>query len=102
MRAVQSAERPVAAPRRLAFLTWMAAPAGAALALLVVWHSLREPVKPAPPETQSLAAAASALEVGGLIASAAPSAVVAPLSDELNRLHQDLHDAAQYLLASLP
>jgi len=77
----------------------MTVPAGAALAMLVVWCSYQ------PPEThesKSLIAAASALEVGGQVTHTLPSAVVAPLSDELQGLNQDLDNAAQYLLASMP
>jgi hypothetical protein len=102
MRAVRSAERPAADLRRLVFLRWMAVPAGAALALLVVWHSLRHPASPQNQETQSFNAAAGALEMGGQIARAVPSAVVAPLSHELQGLNQDLDKAAQHLLASMP
>ena len=90
LRAVQAAERPKAAAPRLALLRWLAVPAVTALALLVAWHALRSPVKPPVPEPQSLAAAASALEAGGQMARAVPSAVVAPLSDELQGLKGDL------------
>jgi hypothetical protein len=102
MQAVRAAEQPAAAPARLAFLRWLALPAGASLVLLVVWHSQRLPADKPTPATPSLYAAANALETGGQIARTAPSAVVAPLSDELQRLNRDLDNAAQYLLASLP
>jgi hypothetical protein len=36
------------------------------------------------------------------MARAVPSAVVAPLTDELQKLNQDLNNTAQFLLASLP
>ena len=99
MRAVRAADRPSTSTGRLAFLRWMAMPAGAALALLVAWHSLQQSQTQ---EKPSLSAAASALEVGGQMARAVPSAVVAPLSQELQGLNQDLDNAAQYLLASMP
>ena len=102
MRAVQVAQRPSPASPRLAFLRWAVVPVGAALALFVAWQSLRHTGTPAARDTQSLAAAASALEVGGQMARAVPAAVVAPLSDELQGLSQDLDNAAQHLLASVP
>ena len=102
MRAVQAAERPALAQREPTVLRWLAAPVLAMVALLLVWHALRGPVRPTAPDTQSLAAATSALEAGGQMARAVPSAVVAPLSDELARLNRDLDNTAQFLLASLP
>ena len=102
MRAVQTAKQPAAALAPLAFLRWMAVPAGAALVLLLAWHGLRAPANKPAPATQSLTTAAAALEAGGQIALIVPSAVVAPLSDELQRPNRDLDNAAQYLLASLP
>ena len=102
MRAVRAAERPVAAPQGLSFLKWLPAPALVALVLLVAWHVQRGQVRPPAPDPQSLAAATAALEMGGQMAQAMPSAVVAPLAAELERLNQDLNNTAQFLLASLP
>ena len=102
MLAVQAAERPVDAPRSWSFLKWLPAPALVVLALLVAWYAQRGPVRPPAPDPQSLAAATTALEMGGQMAQAMPSAVVAPLADELERLNRDLDNTAQFLLASLP
>ena len=102
MRAVQAAERPAAAPRGLSFLRWLPAPALVALALLVAWNSQRGPARPPTRNSQSLVAATSALEMGGQMAQTLPSAVVAPLADELEKVHQDLDNTAKFLLASLP
>jgi hypothetical protein len=102
MRAVQAAEHPAAAQRVPTFLRWLAAPAVALVALLVMWQAVRGPLSPPAHETQSLAVAASALEMGGQVARAVPSAVVGPLSVELDRLNRDLDSTAQFLLASLP
>ena len=102
MQAVREAERPEAAPAGLAFLRWVAAPVVAALALAAVWLALRGPVAPPAQGTQSLAAATTALEMSGQLAQTVPSAVVAPLSDELARLNRDLDNTAQFILASLP
>ena len=52
--------------------------------------------------SQSLAAAQSALEMGGQMARAMPAAMVSPLTDELNRVNRDLTNTANFLLASLP
>jgi hypothetical protein len=102
MQAVRVAERTQAEPRGLAVLRWVAAPLVAAVVLVVIWQGLRGPVASPSEGTQSLAAATTALEMGGQLAQAAPSAVVAPLSDELARLNRDLDNTAQFILASLP
>jgi hypothetical protein len=102
MQAVRATERPAPAPGGLSFLKWLPAPALVALALLVVWHAQRGTVRPPAPDPRSLAAATAALEMGGQMAQAMPSAVVAPLKDELERLNRDLDNTAQFLLASLP
>ena len=102
MRAVQASERPAAVPRELSFLKWLPAPALVALALLMAWHVQRGPVRSPAPDSHSLAAATTALEMGGQMAQALPAAVVAPLADELERVHQDLDNTAQFLLANLP
>ena len=102
MRAVRQGERPATTPRGLAFLRWSVAPVVVALALAVVWPALRGSA-PAPAQSApSLAAAATALEMSSQLAQTVPSAVVAPLSDELERLNQDLTNTAQFILASLP
>ena len=102
MRAVRAAERPAEGPRGWSFPKWLPAPALVALALLVTWYVRLGPVRPPAPNPQSLAAATTALEMGGQMAQAMPSAVVAPLADELERLNRDLANTAQFLLASLP
>jgi len=102
MQAIRVAERPAAAPAGLAFLRWVAAPVAAALALAAVWLALRGPVVPPTQGTQSLAAATTAWEMSARLAQTVPSAVVAPLSDELARLNRDLDNTAQFILASLP
>jgi hypothetical protein len=102
MQAVRSANRPDTEAPRLALLRWVVAPLAAALAVLVVLQSLRKPPPLPPHGDQSLAVAVSTIQEGRQLAQAVPSAVVAPLSSELQRLHQDLDNAAQYLLASFP
>jgi hypothetical protein len=102
MQAVRATEQRPSVSPGLSFLKWLPAPALVALALLVVWHAQRSPVRSSAPNPQSLAAATTALEIGGQMAQAMPSAMVAPLADELARLNRDLNNTAQFLLASLP
>jgi hypothetical protein len=102
MRGVAAARRPAGAQPWLAFLRWLAVPAAAVVALLVVWQASRGPVQPAAPAMESLAAAARTLEMGDRMAQKVPSVMVAPLSDELERLNRDLDNTAEFLLASLP
>lgn len=102
MRAVREAQRTQAAPRELAVLRWVAAPVVAALVVMAVWPALRGPGRPPAQGRQSLAAATTALELSSQLAQTVPPAVVAPLSDELERLNRDLDNTAQFILASLP
>ena len=102
MRAVRVAQRPPAGPYKLAVLRWAAAPVVAALVVMAVWQALRGPGRLPAQGRTSLAAATSALEMSSQLAQTVPSAVVAPLSDELERLNRDLDNTAQFILASLP
>ena len=102
MQAVRAAERPAPAAHVFGFLKWLPAPALVAVALLVAWHVQRGPVRPPAPDRQSLATATSALEMGGQMAQSMPSAVVAPLAAELEKVSQDVGNTAQFLMASLP
>ena len=102
MVAVRSAERPAPAPHVYGFLQWFPGSALVALALLIAWHVQRGQVRQPAPDAQSLATATTALEMGGQMAQAMPSAVVAPLAIELERVSRDLDNTAQFLLASLP
>lgn len=103
MRALQATERPAAkAGLGLALLRWLPVPVVTVLAVMVVWHAARGPVRMPVRDTQPLAAATTALEVGGEMARAVPSSVVTPLADELKKINLDLDNTAQFLLASLP
>ena len=53
-------------------------------------------------ESSSLAAASSALDLGGKLVREMPDAALSPLSDEMQRLNLDLASAQKFLLASLP
>jgi len=100
MQAVRVASRPAAEQRQPAVLRWVPVPVIAVVLLLVGWWALQSPVRP--PAQTPLAAATSALQLGDQVVRAMPSAMVAPLSDELERLNRDLDRTAQFLLASLP
>jgi hypothetical protein len=99
MGAVRAAERRPASPRPFAFLRWLPAPALATVAVLGVWWLLHRPVATPVP---TLAIAATALEMSDTVAQGLPSTVMAPLSEEWQRLNSDLDNTAQFLLASLP
>lgn len=103
MRAVRAAERPAAeSGRELTFLRWLPWSVVAVLVVMVVWYAAPGPARLPTRDAQSLAVATTALEMGGQVARAVPSAVVSPLADELARVNQDLNSTAQFLLASLP
>jgi hypothetical protein len=102
MDAVRAHERPDRVSVGMLWLRWLVAPALAALVVAVSWHNLRPSARSAASPAESLAAATRVFETGGRLAQSVPATVVAPLSEELRRLNQDLDSAAQYLLASLP
>jgi len=103
MSAVRSEAGAQPSPGILPWLRWLAAPAATALALAFLWHFALRP-DPEPPRgtTASLAAAAAALELPHAIARDVPAEMLAPLSDELNRVNQDLNRTKEFLIASLP
>jgi hypothetical protein len=102
MQVVRAANRPAAVPRQPNVLRWVPVPVFAAMVLLLVLWVLQSPVRTPVRNAQPLAAATSALKLGDQMVRSMPSAMVAPLSDELDRLNRDLDKTAQFLLASLP
>jgi len=96
---------PKQAPRWSVRVAW-ASGAVAALALaLLCWtiYSPREPqLQRQEADAGSFEAASSALRLGNDMAQIAPTAMVAPLSNELDQLNKDLNKTAEFLLASLP
>jgi hypothetical protein len=89
---------------------WRWAPAAAAVAAALVltlvlgggWLTRRQPAPPPPTAAQALSAPAAALDWSAEMSRTVPAAVVAPLSDELERVNRDLENTADFLLASLP
>ena len=102
MQAVRAAERPATPARQPTVLRWLPAPAMALMLILVVLWVMHRPARTPAQDAQTLATATSALHFGNEMVQTMPSAMVAPLSDELDRLNQDLDKTAQFLLASLP
>ena len=101
MQAVRAANRPAAAPRQPSVLRWVPVPVFAVMVVLGVVWMLQSPVRTVQ-TGQPLAAATTALQLGNQMVRTMPTAVVAPLSDEWERLNRDLDKTAQFLLASLP
>lgn len=81
-------------------LGWLAAPALAALLAVGLWWAFK-PASP-PPDAQALAAVSSTLETGSEMTRTAAADLLAPLSDELDRVNHDLDHTAQFLLSSVP
>jgi hypothetical protein len=80
---------------------WLAAPALAVVLIAgVCWICLRP--SPAPGRLSTLAAASTAIDVSSQVAQAVPSAVMAPLSDEWERIESDCNGGVEAVLASLP
>jgi hypothetical protein len=102
MQAVRAADRPAAAQSQPTLLRWLPAPVLAVMLVLAAVWALRSPVRTPGQNAKSLAAAGTALQLGDQMVRTMPAAMVAPLSDELDRLNRDLDKTAQFLLASLP
>jgi hypothetical protein len=102
MRATQAGAAEAAPARELALRRWLPA---SALAALAAWCVFREgPVASTHPVSQrdGLAPAAVALELGQQVTQRMPAEMVAPLSEEWQRLNLDFDRAQEFLLASLP
>jgi hypothetical protein len=102
MLAVRAGNRPVAVAREPGLMHWAPLPVLVAIVLLGIWWVLQRPLQPTTQDTQSLVHATAALEMGNQMSRTVPSAVIAPLSNELERLGQDLDNTTRFLLASLP
>lgn len=105
MRAVEDgASTGAAAPVPL-LRQWLPVSAAAALVLFAAWWALR-PVSHSPmgsiTQAEALKPAVAVLEFGARITPRMPSEMVAPLSEEWERLNQDLDRTQDFLLASVP
>jgi hypothetical protein len=86
----------------LPWFRWLAAPALMALVLAGVWWAVRPTGVATHEAPATLAAASSALELPHKIARTMPAEMLAPLSEEMARVNQDLDRTKQFLIASLP
>jgi hypothetical protein len=124
MRAVRAARRAPVAENRPGWPRWIAVSSAVLLVLLGVVAGIRfiprqgsaagggeSPTSAAvidrrymggETDAPTLAAAGSALELGGSLVRGAPAAVLTPLTDEMERLERDWTRTEQFLLASLP
>ncbi|MDB6063816.1 MAG: hypothetical protein JWR26_24 [Pedosphaera sp.] len=106
MRAIRSGVSSQTQSRQIPWLRSFAAPSLALLALFaVLWFnhkSSRVKTVSTVAERQPLQAASSALELAGNTLESAPTAAMAPLADEMQRLSLDVDNARQFLLASFP
>ena len=99
MQAVRSGNRPIRAARNLSLLRWLPAPALAALVCaLWTWHAA--PIRA--PSPNPIEIAATTLAGSGDMARTMPAAALAPLTEEWQRLNQDVNATAAFLLATLP
>jgi len=98
---VRGASGPATAPRNFWVDPGLAL--GAACLTLALWFGLRGMApKPVLPPKPSMTAASTALEFSGALTSTFPAAITAPMTDELERLNQDLAATTRTLLATLP
>jgi hypothetical protein len=99
MHALRAAGQPLPPARTSPFNYWLAAPVLAlVLGALWTWHVAS---KPAPART-AFESAGTALATSEAMARAVPDTALAPLNDEWQRVNQDLHNTADFLLATLP
>ena len=105
MRAVRGAARPAAPVHAPALRHWLPASALAVLMLIAAWSVVRQGGMSSTPSASAhdgLAPAAAALELCQQVTQRMPAEMVAPLSEEWQRLNVDFDRAQQFLLASLP
>jgi hypothetical protein len=99
MDAVRLAGPPAPPMRKQSIARWLLAPAVALLVCAVwAWHFGSRPAAP----HIAFERAGSALATSREMARAVPGAALAPLTQEWQRLNQDLDNTTQFLLAALP
>ena len=106
MRAVRNAQPERVPVERFTWPRWIpVASLGLVILLALLFASQLLPGthrKLPPANSPSLAAAGSAIELGGNLVHEAPDIVMAPLSEEMRKLDDNLAAAKTFLLASLP
>jgi hypothetical protein len=89
--------------QRFATIRWLPLTGFAALALLGIWLAFRHySESPTTSNNQSLPKISSAFVMSQELMDSLPSVTVGPLSDELDKVNQDLDRTAEFLLATLP
>ena len=101
LRALEAAERPAPAERRGLWLRWLPAPITAVLLVFGLWAGLHHRSTQAA-RADSLVWVSTALDTSRQLTGSLPNALINPLSEELENLHQDVGNTAQFVLASLP
>ena len=104
MRAVRAHSRVAVRAPRISWPFWRVAAAVTVLVALLVgvrFHP-RTSVAPNSGALSSLAMAGSALDLGGDLVRKAPAEMLSPLAQETQSLNNDLTNAGQFLIASLP
>ena len=106
MRAVRASGPAQVAEKSPAWPRWVPASSFGLLVLLCCLLAIQFfptlGIKHQPENSETLAAAGSAIELGGRLMREAPSAAMFPLSDEMQKLDHTLADAQSFLSASLP
>ena len=106
MRAVRNTRSASVPKIQPAWTHWIPVSGLVTLILLGFFLALQFSSSPAaklrPAGSLPLAAAGSALDLGGSLMREAPAVVLSPLSDEMQQLDRHLADTGQFLLASLP
>lgn len=106
MRAVRSSGPAQGAEKQPAWSRWVPASSFGMLVLLCCLLAIQFfptlSTQHQPENSETLAAAGSAIDLGGRFVREAPAVAMAPLSDEMQKLDHNLTDAGNFLLASLP
>ncbi len=103
MRSVRAARRQPEPRREVALGWWLSGAMAASLAAAALWLHPRPPAAVPTPQklaavTEMASAPGAALELGAQ----APALFMAPLTNEMARVDQDLHSATAVLLESFP
>lgn len=88
--------------QRFAKISWLPVTGIAGLVLLGVLISIHNRPEQTTSDPQTLSQISAAFSASQEIVDALPSVTVGPLSDELDKVNQDLDRTAKFLLATLP
>jgi hypothetical protein len=88
--------------QRFAKISWLPVTGFASLAILGIWLVLHNRSEQTNPGSPSLPEISTAFTASQEMVDALPSVTVRPLSDEWDKVNQDLSRTADFLLATLP